>query len=107
VFILYSISGEKLSEADNYIGPDLSAAHVWGLDVYVNEKFQIARFTAKNINTAEKSYLTGICIKDDNEYTVYAVDGFWFYLEKNETEGTLVGFRNGQSEIVGYSIILR
>jgi hypothetical protein len=107
VFILYSISGQKLSEADNYIGPDLSAASVWGLDVYVNEKFQMTRFTAKNIYTKEKLYLTGICNRDDDGYTVFAVDGFWYYLEKDEQEGTLVGFKNGQSEIVGYSVIFK
>ncbi len=107
IFQLYDISGKKITDLDNNIGPDLAGASVWGSDVYANDKFQMARFTAKNINTNEDLYLTGICIKDDKEYMIFAVDGFWYYLEKNDREGTLVGFENDRKEIIGYSVVLK
>lgn len=107
VFQLYNITGEKLSESDSYIGPELVRVSTWDKTVYVDEGFRVARFTARNINSSEKLYITGICTKINGEYKVFAVDGLWYYLEKDDNEGTLVGFRNDQSEIVGYSVILK
>jgi hypothetical protein len=101
------MSGKNITDLDIAIGPELAGATVWGKDIYVSDKFLMARFTAKNNTTNEDLYLTGICIKNKDGYTVSAVDGLWYYLEGEGREGTLVGFENDRKEVIGYSVVLK
>jgi hypothetical protein len=101
------MSGRSITDLDIDIGPDLAGATVWGKDIYVSDKFLMARFKAVDNNTNKDLYLTGICIKNKDGYTVSAVDGLWYYLGEGGREGTLVGFENDRKEVIGYSVVLK
>ncbi|UCC81230.1 MAG: hypothetical protein JSW64_07705 [Candidatus Zixiibacteriota bacterium] len=107
IFQLFDYSGKIITEEECEIGPDLAKANVWDKEVYVNDNFQMARFTASDLKANEERFITGVCIRDKDRYHVLAVDGLWYYLEKNNREGTLVGFENDRKEIIGYSVILK
>ncbi len=107
VFQLFDSSGKVITEEDCQIGPDLTKANAWDREVYVNDNFQMARFTAADLKTNEERFITGFCVRDKDKYNLFVVDGLWYYLEKNDREGTLVGFENDRKEIIGYSVILK
>ncbi len=107
VFQLFDRSGKIITEEDCQIGPDLTKANDWDKEVYVNDNFQMARFTAADLKTNQERFITGFCVRDKDKFNVLAVDGLWYYLEKSNTEGTLVGYDNDKKEIIGYSVILK
>lgn len=107
VFQLFDRSGKMLAEEDCEIGPDLVKANVWDNDVYVNRKFQMARFTATEVKTNRARFVTAFCISEKEKYNTFVVDGLWYYLEKNAAEGTLVGYDNDKNEVVGYSVMMK
>ena len=107
VFQLFDNAGKMIKEVDCQIGPELGNANVWDDEVYVNNNFQMARFTATDMNANRDRFITGFCIREKDKYNIFVVDGLWYYLENDGGAGTLVGYDNDKKEIVGYSVVLR
>lgn len=103
---LYDRDGNLLVELDGDFSQDISMAGNWGHVMDVFPDYMLIRYLARTIEGDKlgKMHVTRIYYYNGNKWITGVVDGFWYLLDSDIPEKTLIGFDSVTNFISAYSV---